>query len=178
MTDTTTTTTDFTKTVHIGRIPGYRKTGSPVFAKVAYRDGRLSISGVEGPMPSGDAHGGCGQIVMSWNDDYLASVELARGWTLPMLAQFRETWKRWHLNDMRAGSPIQETTVSAHRASHECPRMDWYTHIKSVLADAKVDPDPETGYSYGSAWLREDVPADILEWLRNLPESSQRPNWV
>lgn len=29
---------------------------------------------------------------------------------------------------------------------------------------------PECGYRYGSAWLYEEVPADVLAWLAGLPE--------
>lgn len=39
-------------------------------------------------------------------------------------------------------------------------------------------PCPECGYKYGAAWLREEVPADVLEWLYNLPETTNRPAWI
>lgn len=34
------------------------------------------------------------------------------------------------------------------------------------------------GYKYGSAWLREEVPAEVVEFLRSLPESELVPAWV
>ena len=30
----------------------------------------------------------------------------------------------------------------------------------------------------GTAWLREDVPAVVLDWLRALPDTDQTPAWV
>lgn len=37
---------------------------------------------------------------------------------------------------------------------------------------------PECGYRYGTEWLREEVPEDILEWLSGLPESKVEPAWI
>ena len=34
------------------------------------------------------------------------------------------------------------------------------------------------GYAYGSQWLREEVPADVLAFLAALPESALTPAWV
>ena len=39
-------------------------------------------------------------------------------------------------------------------------------------------PCPVCGYKYGSAWLKEDVPEDVLEFLRGLPDTKVRPAWV
>ena len=34
------------------------------------------------------------------------------------------------------------------------------------------------GYKYGSAWLHEDVPADVITWLFALPDTDVQPAWV
>lgn len=34
------------------------------------------------------------------------------------------------------------------------------------------------GYKYGSAWLKEEVPAEVVEFLAGLPESDKVPAWV
>jgi hypothetical protein len=47
-------------------------------------------------------------------------------------------------------------------------------HPEGVLSK----PCPVCGYKYGSAWLREEVPADVLEWLRELPHTDKKPAWV
>lgn len=36
-------------------------------------------------------------------------------------------------------------------------------------------PCPTCGYKYGSAWLHEDVPADVIAWLESLPETDRLP---
>lgn len=39
-------------------------------------------------------------------------------------------------------------------------------------------PCPVCGYKYGSAWLFEAVPEDVLQFLADLPETDLEPAWV
>ncbi|MBQ6403878.1 MAG: hypothetical protein IJI27_08230 [Oscillospiraceae bacterium] len=39
-------------------------------------------------------------------------------------------------------------------------------------------PCPVCGYKYGTAWLREEVPQDVIDWLFALPDTLVRPEWV
>jgi len=39
-------------------------------------------------------------------------------------------------------------------------------------------PCPVCGYRYGSQWLCEDVPDDVIEFLASLPETDVTPAWV
>lgn len=39
-------------------------------------------------------------------------------------------------------------------------------------------PCPVCGYQYGSQWLQEEVPQDVLDFLNGLPESKTTPLWV
>lgn len=39
-------------------------------------------------------------------------------------------------------------------------------------------PCPECGYKYGTAWLKEEVPADVIAFLESLPETDKQPAWV
>jgi hypothetical protein len=39
-------------------------------------------------------------------------------------------------------------------------------------------PCPVCGYKYGSAWKKEEVPQDVINWLFNLPDTTVRPAWV
>jgi hypothetical protein len=55
--------------------------------------------------------------------------------------------------------------------------LGWLTekeHPRGILSK----PCPTCGYKYGSAWLREEVPGDVLEFLASLPESDKVPAWV
>lgn len=97
---------DFEKVIRPGTIAGYGRRGEArqvsVYCKAEYRDGRLSITGVEGPLSNGDAIGGCGQIVMSLREpDGLKGFKPAEGWTRASFAAFLEIWDEWHLNEMR-----------------------------------------------------------------------------
>lgn len=39
-------------------------------------------------------------------------------------------------------------------------------------------PCPVCGYEYGSAWLKEEVPQEIIDWLFALPTTKTKPAWV
>ena len=146
-----------------------------IFVKVQWDGARLSITGVHGPRASGNAIS-CGQIV----GDLGGFSSLAKGWTFGDVAKLRKVWDRWHLNDMRAGSPAQMEFL---RANPVTDRRDYFSKASGALAAAGLNPDPNylhngKPYEYGSAWLRDEVPADVLEFLRGLPDADKQPAWV
>jgi hypothetical protein len=47
-------------------------------------------------------------------------------------------------------------------------------HPRGIL----IKPCDVCGYRYGTKWLREEVPADVLDFLRSLPVTDKRPAWV
>lgn len=164
---------DFTKTLRVGKGPD-----GNVFISIKLNDGKLSITGVEGPKPNGDARGSCGQIVMhDWElQDY------APGFDAETVAKLRELWNAWHLNDMQAGSPAQTAYLKANPVNYKYPECH-YTKACEALTAAGLNPDPNfmhkgQPYRYGSAWLRVDVPADVIAWLRALPDTDITPAWV
>lgn len=59
-------------------------------------------------------------------------------------------WKRWHLNDMRAGTPEQLAIAG------ELP------YEKACEALKSAGMFEHNGYRYGSKWLREELPADVV----------------
>lgn len=72
-------------------------------------------------------------------------------------------WERWHLNDMQAGLPVQMDYL---RAFPPAPKdCDWYTSACESLRAANLYEID--GYKFGHKWLREEVPAHVLEWLRD-----------
>jgi hypothetical protein len=158
----------FVKVCRIGKVDGHQ-----TYIKISYQDGRLSITGVVGPMRNGDCRGSCGQIVMSG----LNVTEYAPGWDAESVAKLTEFWNRWHLNEMRAGSPAQERFLRENPVKAIYPESHYDVACKA-LAQAGLNPDPETGYKYGTAWLREEVPADVLEWLASRPDTDHQPAWV
>ncbi len=95
----------FSQIYRIGTAKTYAGRGYSIYVKAEYsEDGRLSISGVEGPLPSGNAIGSCGQIDMHMNLD---TIQPIAPWTKAMIRRLLEIWKAWHLNDMKAGCEHQ-----------------------------------------------------------------------
>jgi hypothetical protein len=144
------------------------------WVRVSWDGKRLSFVGVEGPRESGNALGSCGQIehrIYTRTDDENRVRYDSR--TLPShRAQILQgLWRRWHMNDMRAGSKAQ---AEALRASPEPAQDLFYSDAKAFLAGLNLDPDPD-GYVYGSAWLTEPVPVDVLTWLADLPNRDDCP---
>lgn len=153
--------------------PFKTKDSGEFFCSIKWDCKRLSICGVEGPLNNGDAKGSCGQVGI--HTDRIG--KLNAGWTLEMVEAFGCVWDRWHLNDMTAGSPAQEEWLRANPVEAKYPKSHYEEACKA-LAAAGLHPDPSNGYKYGSAWLLEEVPEDVLKFLAGLPETARTPAWV
>lgn len=182
MTDTT------TKNFHNLVIPGRHPDGT-VWIEIQYSHDRLSITGVIGPLRSGNARGGCGQI-----RDELAHTKADTPWNAEMIAELGEIWDAWHLNDMRSGCEHQRAEGWDKRPIDPSKPLDAYgTHFEGqkqsswnmltwVRPDEHPDglltvPCPVCGYKFGTAWLTEEVPDEVLDWLRDLPEAERQCPW-
>ncbi len=171
----------FTKIFHPGMVDvGYadgRKVA--IFIKVVYDDeGELHITGVEGPRVTGNCAGSAGQIDMNYTPEFIdEKVRLDKTWTRDQLNELLRIWDRWHLNYMKSGTPTQEAYLRLHRVNVTYPKSQ-YDQDLDTLKTAGLNPDPDTGYEYGTAWLREEVPTEVLDWLRALPETIKTPAWI
>lgn len=72
-------------------------------------------------------------------------------------------WQDWHLNDMMAGSPAQTAWLKANESAHRCD----YVSACTQLTEAGINPDQGylyngKPYKYGSAWLKRELPADVV----------------
>lgn len=220
------------------------------FCKIAYEDGRLSITGVIGPKSNGNCYGSCGQCT-----DEIREGTPAEGWTKEMVNQFCDIWEKWHLNDMRPYCPHQKelgwnklavkkvtlynycltqeayskkraakdaavkalergetftptpeqvkyaklpydiktsVEISGEDAENYEPKKPLFpgdkraTEIKTLgwlKPDEHPDgilckPCPVCGYKYGTSWLMEEVPEDVIDWLFALPDTTVKPAWV
>lgn len=75
---------NFKKVLRPGAVKVWKHRGegyAPLFLKVEYTDGRLSITGVEGPRENGDAWGSCGQCT----DALTRLKDLAPEWDRAMV---------------------------------------------------------------------------------------------
>lgn len=173
-----TSTGDFRKVVRLGTAKTHNSRAYSIYCEIEFKDGSLSITGVEGPLTSGNALGSCGQIDTHLRNEQKL-INLAPGWTRAKLQKFFEVWERWHLNDLKAGSPAQEEWLRANpipEAEYRYPKSHYDVACEKLRA-AGLNPDAD-GYSYGSAWKREEVPSDVIEFLRSLPNTDKQPAWV
>ena len=80
----------------------------------------------------------------------------AAGWGFASLDELAQVWERWHLNDMRAGCAHQSVV--------------WETDVYG-LSRPSLDltlPCPASGYRYGSSWLYEPLPDDVLHLVQRV----------
>lgn len=157
-----------TKIIRIGQGPA----GS-IYCKIKFTDGNLSITGVEGPMSNGDCKGSCGQIDSTIKSYKPHEITFAPGWDQQNLSEFLEIWDRWHLNDLRAGNPEQESYLRANPVSFTYPESHYEAATKALDAAGL-----NSGYKYGSAWLHEAVPDSVISFLSSLPDANFKPAWV
>ena len=95
-----------------------------------------------------------------------------------MFEKLLDIWDKWHLNDMRAGTPAQTEYLDTIKSEFPGYPTSHYEWACNQLAEVGLNPDPETDYRYGSAWLREEVPQDVIDWLFSLPNTDRQPAWV
>lgn len=159
----------FTRSFHIADAGANGAARVKVIAEVEWRDGRLSFTGAEGPKRNGDAVGSSGQIIMTWSEDPTRWTPTG-DFSAEQLQRFMKLWDRWHLNDMQAGSPRQRAWLEANPVKAE----SHYDKACEALAAVGLHPDTEyvvndKPYKYGSAWLTEEVPVDVLDEIRSFP---------
>lgn len=186
----------FERVYYIARFIDHTGTARPVFARaVIDRDGELHITGVEGPKRNGDCWGSCGQIDMGWRDRPQDWTTKGADFTDAQLTEFMAIWDRWHLNHMRAGCehqraegwgdrPIDPSKPTRSYGKHfEGQKSDSWNLLGWVRPDEHPEgllgvPCPTCGYKYGTSWLREELPAEVIAKLASFPASSLEPAWV
>lgn len=216
------------KVIHPCDVPMWDGKKYPMFCKIEFTDGKLSISGVIGPNHHGNAKGGCGQIDMEFDHENKAdndtrysepikasSLRFSAGWSRKSWYKFLDIWKHWHLNDMNSACEHQEALgwkYETHRGNYvevigkNDKIQEQLDELRVLLETCPPDylvPDkygdnfklsdtgvllkfdkfrghkcPECGYEIGSAWLRREVPQDLIEFLFSLPETDRTPAWV
>jgi hypothetical protein len=122
----------------------------------------------------------CGQII-----EAVRECKPANGWTHAELNKLADVWARWHLNDMRAGCEHQRAEGWNKRPIDPSRPTDTYgTHFEgqrqaswNMLAWVRPEdhpdglltrPCPVCGYRYGTAWLTEELPQEIRDYVESL----------
>ena len=85
-----------------------------------------------------------------------------------------ELWKKYHLNDMNAGSPRQTEYL---RSLGEYKNYDWACEELEKV-DLLIDkeftyPQQLNGYRYGSAWLFREIPQQDIETIKQIINNNQ-----
>ena len=114
------------------------------YAKIRYDGKRLSISGVIGPMRSGNCKGSAGQCV-----EEIRKGIPTKEWNREMLDKFCDIWERWHLNDLHAGCEHQR----------DFEKEPYEKHALEVC--------PVCGHKYGSDWQREELPQEVIDMIKS-----------
>jgi len=73
-------------------------------------------------------------------------------------------WKRWHLNDMRVGTSVQEALLRRAKDND----VDVSTYEKACDYLHNLDVLVDKGHKYGSAWLKEELPQHVIDYLSAL----------
>ena len=129
---------------------------------------RLTITHVEGPTAGGNARGG-GPF------NSLTFTKYAPGWDADKVAALVAIAGRWHLNDLTSGSPAQEQWLRENTFAVKYPESH-YDKATDALQAAGLNPDRamDPPYSYGSAWLYEELPAEVVTTLVGFPNGGGR----
>lgn len=72
-----------------------------------------------------------------------------------------EIWERYHLNDLKAGTPKQEKFIE------EWTKGNKYEYAKVCEALKQEGIYIDNGYKYGSKWLFEEIPQNIIEEIKS-----------
>lgn len=186
------------KIIHPADVPVWNGKKFPMFCKIEFTDGNLSISGVIGPTQGGNARGGAGQIDMefdhedkSQNDSRYqepikaSSLRFAPGWNRSKWYKFLDAWHKWHLNNMKSTCEHQEALGWTYEEHHgnawhydTTKEPDEEGNYPIVKDPYKGDACPVCGHEIGSARQKRAVPQDVIDFLFSLPDTDRLPNWV
>lgn len=130
-----------------------------------------------------ERHGKWNRDVLSCGQNLDTMAEFLVG--VPLFDTLFGIWKRWHLNGMKAGCehqraarwdklPIDPTKPLDSYGKHCGPdgAMTWNMRVwvnpKEHPQGLLGVPCPTCGYKYGTAWLYEPIPANVMEVIQKL----------
>ena len=76
-------------------------------------------------------------------------------------ARLYEIWKRWHLNNMRAGTFVQEEILRQAEASG----IEFNDYDEACNYLQRFDALVDEGYNYGTAWLKAALPQEVIAYV-------------
>lgn len=144
-----------------------------VYVGAKITDGRLSVVGTSYEGRKAERNFvSAGQCIV----EARKVTEPAKGFSRADLDRLVEIWDRWHLNDMRAGCEHQRRWGwdTMHRLESKVGGWDYkIKETAKVKAFKRIGRKcPACGYSYGSAWLREELPQDVVDFVEWFNEAA------
>ena len=112
---------------------------------------RLSITGVYFT----------GKKLLKSEDNLLGSGQIRDKVREIIPARLYKIWKRWHLNDMRAGTFVQEEVLRQAEASG----VSFNDYDDACKYLQRFDALVDDGYKYGSKWLKEELPQEVIDYV-------------
>ena len=86
--------------------------------------------------------------------------------SIPEIKKLCSIWRRWHLNGMRAGTVVQERALESMDSDAYSSFESHYDRACAHLGSALLYED--RGYRYGTAWLFEPLPEDVIADIQNI----------
>lgn len=76
-------------------------------------------------------------------------------------------WRNYHLNDMHAGTPRQERALKEMDENFGDKKSRYEKQCDYLKS---IDLYEDNGYKYGTGWLYEEIPDDVLKEMRKVIE--------
>jgi len=148
------------KTITIGYIVEDKK---PVTLDVKLKDGNLSICGNIPRHSSGQCQDEIDTMAKN------GEIKITNSLWLILFG----VWKEWHLNDMQAGCEHQRAEKWEEKRLDDSlpwtqPNSAMWTYKKDHPKGLLCEPCPVCGYKYGSAWLKKELPQDVVDFIEKL----------
>lgn len=100
----------------------------------------------------------CGQCIDDIYNDYKGQLN-----NIELYKELLDLWKKYHLNDMKAGLPIQEKVVKEWLSKGNTYVYEIVcNHLKS-LGLYEVNAGNGLTYKYGRSWIYSKIPLKDLE---------------
>lgn len=94
--------------------------------------------------------------------------ELAKLIDDPVFTKIYWLWKRYHLNDIHAGTPLQEYALE-HTPSGSLRGCDYKERCEYLKSIGLYEVG---GFEYGHGWLTEEIESHDLELIRQILDAT------
>jgi len=90
-----------------------------------------------------------------------------KGYTKEEILKLLDIWDRWHLNDLRAGCEHQRALIPLYKKEKG---EDFFnaSNYDEIIKLPEFKKCPVCGYKYGTAWLFEPLPKEVISFIREL----------